>query len=153
VGPHTEAIEVEVEKVYRDERVALLRLAFLLSGSRLAAEDIVQTAFAAAQSRWASIDNHGAYLRRVVVNQAKDGHRRSYRLRSLPSVEPVTHQPDLDETWAELRRLPSRQRAVVVLRFYEDLPLTEVARLLDCPAGTVRSDLHRALDHLRRTIR
>ncbi len=142
----------EVEQVYRDERAALLRLAFLLSGSRPAAEDIVQTAFASAQARWATIDNPGAYLRRVVVNQAQDGHRRRYRLGPQPVVEPVTHQPELDETWAELRRLPPSQRAVVVLRFYEDLSLTEIARLLDRPASTVRSDLRRALERLRRTL-
>jgi RNA polymerase sigma factor (sigma-70 family) len=54
---------------------------------------------------------------------------------------------------AELLRLPVRQRTVVVLRFYEDLPLTDIARLLDRPAGTVRSDLHRALESLPRTLR
>jgi RNA polymerase sigma factor (sigma-70 family) len=143
----------EVEQVYREERVALLRLAFLLSGSRQISEDIVQTAFAATQERWATIDNPRAYLRRVVVNQANETHRRNYRPRPSHQVEPVTHQPEIDETWAELRCLPPHQRAVIVLRFYEDLPLVEIARLLDRPAGTVRSDLHRALDRLRRTLR
>jgi RNA polymerase sigma factor (sigma-70 family) len=65
----------------------------------------------------------------------------------------VTFQPEIDETWHEVCRLPPRQRAVVVLRFYEDLPLTEIARMLDRPQGTVRSDLHRALERLRRTLR
>jgi RNA polymerase sigma factor (sigma-70 family) len=142
----------DLERVYRDQRMALVRLALLLTGSRELAEDIVQTAFTAAQSRWATIDDHVAYLRRVVVNQASDAHRRHFRRRQASIVEPVTLQPDIDETWAELRRLPPHQRAVVVLRFYEDLPLTEIARLLRRPPGTVRSDLHRALDHLRRTL-
>jgi len=146
------AERVDVEQVYRDERLALLRLAYLLSGSRETAEDIAQTAFTSAQARWATIDDAGAYLRRVVVNQAKDAHRRRFRERALPEAQAVTHQPDIDETWLELRGLPPSQRAVIVLRFYEDLSLTEIARLLDRPDGTVRSDLHRALNRLRRTM-
>jgi RNA polymerase sigma factor (sigma-70 family) len=141
----------DADRVYRDQRLALLRLAFLLTGSSDAAEDIVQTAFAASFGRWDGLDDPVAYLRRVVVNQAKDHHRRRYRRRP-PEPEPVTGEPAIDETWAEVCRLPDRQRAVVVLRFYEDLPLTEIASLLERPAGTVRSDLHRALDRLRRTL-
>jgi RNA polymerase sigma factor (sigma-70 family) len=137
--------------VYRDERLKLVRLAYLLTGSRDVAEDVVQSAFAAAHSRWSRIEEPVAYLRQAIVNQAKDVHRRRYR-RPPDPPELVTHQPDIDETWHELRRLSPLQRAVVVLRFYEDLPLTEIARLLDRPAGTVRSDLHRALDRLRRTL-
>jgi RNA polymerase sigma factor (sigma-70 family) len=140
------------DRVYRDERLALIRLAFLLTGSTDQAEDIVQTAFAASYARWDTLDDPVAYLRRVVVNQAKDLHRRRYRRRP-PDPEPVTGEAAFDETWTEVCRLPRSQRAVVVLRFYEDLPLTEIATLLDRPAGTVRSDLHRALDRLRRTLR
>lgn len=141
-----------MEQVYRESRLALVRLGYLLTGSRDVAEDLVQTAFAAAHARWDGLDDPVAYLRRVVANQANESHRRRYRHRRHVEVEAVTHQPELDETWAELRRLPATQRAVVVLRFYEDLSLTEIARLLDRPAGTVRSDLHRALAHLRRTL-
>jgi RNA polymerase sigma factor (sigma-70 family) len=141
-----------IEDMYRAERLGLVRLAFLLTGSRDLAEDLVQTAFAAAQDRWSDIDEPLPYLRRVIVNQANEAHRQHYR-RPPEQAEPVTHQPEVDETWSELLRLPSRQRAVVVLRFYEDLALTEIARLLDRPAGTVRSDLHRALETLRRTLR
>jgi RNA polymerase sigma factor (sigma-70 family) len=140
-----------IEQVFRDQRVALIRLAYLLTGSRDQAEDIVQTAFAAAHRRWSRLDDPLAYLRRVVVNRAQDHHRRRYRRRPVPEGA-VTHQPEIDETWAELVRLSAPQRAVVVLRFYEDLPLTDIARLLDRPEGTVRSDLHRALAQLRRTL-
>lgn len=141
-----------IEDVYRAERLGLVRLAFLLTGSRDQAEDLVQTAFVAAQGRWCEIADPVPYLRRVIVNQANEAHRRHYR-RPPDEPEPVIHQPEVDETWAELLRLPSRQRVVVVLRFYEDLALTEIARLLDRPAATVRSDLHRALETLRRTLR
>ncbi|HEY7070141.1 MAG TPA: sigma-70 family RNA polymerase sigma factor [Acidimicrobiales bacterium] len=140
-----------IEDVYRDQRLGLVRLAFLLTGTRDQADDIVQTAFEAAQPRWDELDDPLAFLRRVVVNQAKDLHRRRYRRRARPEP-PVTHIPEIDEIWVELRRLPDRQRAVIVLRFYEDLPLTDIARLLDRPEGTVRSDLHRALAQLRRTL-
>jgi RNA polymerase sigma factor (sigma-70 family) len=143
-----------LEETYRELRLPLLRLAFLLTGSREVAEDLVQTAFAAAHPRWHRIEDPSAYLRRSVVNLAKDGQRREYRRRALlrPEPEPVTSIPDVDETWALVRRLPAVQRAVVVLHFYEDLPLVEIGRLLDRPASTVRSDLRRALARLRKVL-
>ena len=143
----------DIEQVYREQAVALRRLAFLLSGTREQADDIVQTVFATAHLRWSHLEQPVAYLRRAVVNQAKDSHRRRYRRRPPAEPEPVTYIPELDETWARIQRLPALQRAVVVLRFYEDLPLTEIAEVLGRHPGTVRSDLHRALDHLRRTLR
>ena len=60
--------------------------------------------------------------------------------------------PEVDETWTQLARLPWAQRAVVVLHYYEDLPLVEVAGLLDRPVATVRSDHRRALDKLRKAL-
>jgi RNA polymerase sigma factor (sigma-70 family) len=140
------------EDVYRTHRLPLIRLALLLTGSREHAEDIVQTAFAAAHDRWADVADPPAYLRRAVVNLANEMHRRRFRERLLVQRERTTDIPEIDETWAEIRRLPSSQRAVVVLRFYEDLPLADIAALLDRPPATVRSDLRRALDRLRRTL-
>jgi RNA polymerase sigma factor (sigma-70 family) len=140
------------EDVYRAQRLALIRLAFLLTGSREHAEDIVQSAFAGAHGRWSEVSNPPAYLRRAVVNLANDTHRRRFRERLLVQREETTDIPELDETWSEIKRLPASQRAVVVLRFYEDLPLAEIAVLLDRPPATVRSDLRRALDRLRRTL-
>jgi RNA polymerase sigma factor (sigma-70 family) len=140
------------EDVYREQRLSLIRLAYLLTGSREQAEDIVQSAFAAGHDRWPEVANPPAYLRRAVVNLANDTHRRRFRERLLVQREETTDIPELDETWAEVKRLPASQRAVVVLRFYEDLPLAEIAVLLDRPPATVRSDLRRALDRLRRTL-
>ncbi len=141
-----------LEETYRELRLPLLRLAFLLTGSRETAEDVVQSAFASAQPRWHKIDDPPAYLRRSVVNLAKDGQRREFRRRRLlpPQPEPVTAIPDIDETWALVRRLPAAQRAVVVLHYYEDLSLVEISHLLDRPPSTVRSDLRRALARLRK---
>lgn len=145
-----------LEETYRELRLPLLRLAFLLTGSRETAEDVVQSAFLSAQPRWHRIDDPPAYLRRSVVNLAKDGQRREFRRRSLlrpePEPEPVTAIPEFDETWALVRQLPVTQRAVVVLHYYEDLPLVEIGHLLDRPASTVRSDLRRALDRLRKAL-
>lgn len=122
-----------LEDAYRELRLPLLRLAYLLTGSRETAEDLVQSAFAAAQPRWQQIADPPAYLRRSVVNLAKDGQRREFRRRRLlrPETEPITAIPEVDESWATIRRLPAHQRAVVVLHYYEDLPLVEIGRLLD----------------------
>ena len=136
-----------LEQTYRELRLPLLRLAFMLTGSRETAEDLVQSAFTSAQPKWDVIDDPPAYLRRSVVNLAKDGHRREFRrrLRQRLEPEPVTQIAELDETWALVRGLPQTQRKVVVLHYYEDLSLVEIAHLLDRPASTVRSDLRRAL--------
>ncbi|QIK66909.1 sigma-70 family RNA polymerase sigma factor [Nocardioides sp. HDW12B] len=143
-----------LEETYLELRLPLLRLAFLLTGSRETAEDLVQTAFADAQPRWEQILDPPAYLRRTVVNRAKDGQRRAYRRRRLTRVErePVTSIPELDETWALITRLPAAQRAVVVLHYYEDLALVEISQLLDRPPSTVRSDLRRAHARLRKDL-
>ena len=141
------------EQTYRDHRLALLRLAYLVSGSHDVSEDAVQSAFASAHGRWEQIKDPLPYLKRAVVNIVKDGQRRHFR-RPARGPEPprVALPPDVDETWAHLARLPWVQRAVVVLHYYEDLPLTDVAAVLDRPAATVRSDHRRALDKLRKAL-
>lgn len=146
----------EFEETYRQHRLALVRLAFLMCGDRDLSEDLVQSAFTAAHERWSQIANHPAYLRRTVVNLAKDAQRRRFRsLRSQRWAErpDVVLPPDIDETWTQIRELPWAQRAVVVLHYYEDLPLTEVATVLGRPPSTVRSDHRRALDRLRKALR
>lgn len=143
-----------VDEAFAEHWVELLRLATLLVGSEAQAEDIVQTVFAAAHDRWDTIDQPRAYLKRAVVNRANEAHRRRARERGwlVRQQEPVTEIPEVDETWRVLRRLPVAQRTVVVLHFYEDLPLVAVAEMLGRPPATVRSQLHRALDRLRRTL-
>lgn len=141
------------EVVYEEQRLPLIRLAVLLTGSREHAEDAVQAVFTAAFPRWNSIAQPLSYLKRAVVNSCADVHRRRARdRRAVLDREPVTGIPEVDETWAVLRDLPPRQRAVVVLHFYEDLPLVQIGRLLGRPAATVRSDLRRALVTLREDL-
>lgn len=143
----------EFEQVFKDRRLDLIRLAYLVSGSREDAEDIVQTVFAEAQNRWTSINDPYAYLRTAVVNRVKDGQRREFRKRLLPIPrERVTEVPEVDEMWHHIRQLPARQRSVVVLRFYEDMPLEEISSVLSQPSSTTRSDLRRALSTLKGKI-
>lgn len=142
----------ELTRVFQDHRVELLRLAYLLTGSREHGEDLVQAAFASALPRWNRIEQPLPYLKRTIVNQAADHHRRAARERTLLIPEPVTHPPEVDETWTQIQNLSPVQRTVVILRFYEDLPLVEIAAVLDRPPATVRSDLKRALDHLRKAL-
>ncbi len=140
-----------IEDVYRENRLSFIRLGFLLTGSQHEAEDLVQTAFAAAQPRWSEIDQPVAYLRQVIVNRAKDAQRRAFRAPPSPP-EAITHIDEIDETFAAILELSEMQRAVVVLHFYEDHSLVDIATILDRPASTVRSDLNRALTHLRKAV-
>jgi RNA polymerase sigma factor (sigma-70 family) len=141
------------EEAYHEHRLALLRLAYLMSGSHDVSEDVVQSVFTSAHERWEQIEKPLPYLKRAVVNAVKDGQRRRLRLLSKPQERPqVVLPPEIDETWAHVGRLSWVQRAVVVLHYYEDLPLSEVAAVLDRPAATVRSDHRRALDKLRKAL-
>lgn len=141
------------DEAYQEHRLPLLRLAYLMSGSHDVSEDVVQSVFTSAHERWDQIEKPLPYLKRAVVNAVKDGQRRRLRLLSRPSERPpVVLPPEVDETWAHIGRLSWVQRAVVVLHYYEDLPLTEVAAVLDRPPATVRSDHRRALDKLRKAL-
>ncbi|HTN79725.1 MAG TPA: sigma factor-like helix-turn-helix DNA-binding protein [Acidimicrobiales bacterium] len=142
--------ELAIEVVYKSSWLALTRLAYLLVGDRSEAEDIVQTVFVTATSRWESIEDPAPYLRRAVVNRAQDAHRRSFKSGAaavLPAA--AIGEPEVDGAWTFVQALPPVQRAVVVLRFYEDLSLTDIGSILGRPASTVRSDLRRALTTLR----
>jgi RNA polymerase sigma factor (sigma-70 family) len=154
VAPHPCGNET-VEQAYRRLRPAMVRLAHLLTGSMEQAEDAVHDAFVACGRHWSRLDSPDAYVRRAVANQALSGLRRASRERDkttrLARVTAVTvGLPELDETWDVLRRLPDRQRMALVLRFYEDLPEAEIARLLRCRPGTVKSLIHRGLAKVRK---
>jgi RNA polymerase sigma factor (sigma-70 family) len=142
-----------LEAVYRTSWLALTRLAYLLVGDRTEAEDVVQAVFTTAAARWETIGDPSVYLRRAVVNRASDVHRRSFRAAAtFVPADGSVDEPELDEVWRFVKGLPSVQRAVVVLRFYEDLSLGEIASVLGRPASTVRSDLRRALATLKGSL-
>ncbi|MGW6057459.1 SigE family RNA polymerase sigma factor [Streptomyces sp. NPDC055189] len=140
---------------------ALLRLAVLLTGGdRHAAEDLLQIALMKAYGRWARIEQPEAYVRQIMYRQQVNRWRlRRHRAETTVPVLPETGvrgaEADSElriSLWAALGRLTKRQRAVVVLRYFEDLPEAEVAALLRCPVGTVRSTAHRSLAKLRALV-
>lgn len=139
--------------LYHDARPRMVRLAWLLVGSRPVAEDVVHDAFLAVHQRWGGIDNPGAYLRRAVVNGSLAWRRRrdhEERLLLAIGEPPPTGDPVVDTLWDAIQRLAPERRAVVVLRYWADLPHAEIASLLGCPVATVRTRLHRALADLRK---
>ena len=134
-----------------------IRLAFLLTGDRALAEDLVQEAFARLVGRLRHLRDQGAfgtYLRRTIVNLATSHFRRrrverAYLERTATAPETNANE-ELDQTMHEaLLRLPERQRAVMVLRFYEDLSDAQTGEILRCSPGTVRSLVSRGMKTLR----
>jgi RNA polymerase sigma-70 factor (sigma-E family) len=138
---------------------ALLRFAFLLCGDRELARDLVQEALTKALVRWSRVDAADqpyAYVRTMLTNEFLAFHRRR-RLRTVPltsdlaPTEPAAADglDDRDELWRQLAGLPRQQRAVLVLRYYEDLSDAEIAEVLRCREGTVRGYAARAFATLR----
>jgi RNA polymerase sigma-70 factor (sigma-E family) len=137
---------------------ALQRTAFLLTSDWALAEDLVQTALARAYPRWDRIvrDDPEAYVRRVLVNTWSSWWRRRWRGEvpsdALPDLAGADEFASSDRRAAvndALARLPKRQRAIVVLRYHEDLPEAQVAHLLGIAVGTVKSQASKALAKLR----
>jgi RNA polymerase sigma-70 factor (sigma-E family) len=142
-----------------DEHYSKLRdLAFMIVGDRSAAEELVMEAFLKTFTGWGRIrdlDRADAYLKRAVVNLCRSKIRRkAIELRQNATVyrREERRKPDWDadlhedsrELWAAVRELPVRQRACIVLFYAEDLPEGDIAEILDCSVGTVRSQLSRA---------
>jgi RNA polymerase sigma-70 factor (sigma-E family) len=139
---------------------ALLAFTAVLTGQRATAEDVAQEVMVRAHARWdmiGSLASPEAYVRKMLLNEFLSWRRRSWRL--VPSAEPqgpaasVPDHADLHAEraalLAEVGKLPRRQRAVIVLRFYEDRTDAEIADLLGCRPGTVRAHVSRALAALR----
>lgn len=138
----------------------LFRTAYALTGSRDAAEELLQATLVKVYVHWRKVnraESPNAYVRRVMVNQASSHWRTVHRRREVLTAEhrdrpgPAPHEPD-DELWQLILGLPDRQRAVLVLRYYEDLSEQEIAEVLGVAPGTVKSQCSAALQKLRRTI-
>lgn len=136
----------------------LQRTAYLLTRDHHLAQDLVQTTYAKVWPAWSRISGEEpeAYVRRVMINTYTSWWRRKWRgetpTEELPDVGRSGEQERVDDRaglWAALGRLPARQRAVVVLRYFEDLSEAETARLLGCSTGNVKSQASRALAKLR----
>ncbi|MEU4639744.1 SigE family RNA polymerase sigma factor [Micromonospora sp. NPDC023814] len=148
---------------FADSRLAaLLRYAVMLTGDPHQAQDLVQDTMVRVQLNWrrvARADSPERYVRRMLTNQYVDWRRTSWMRRVLLRAEPddavpvpadhAQHAVDRDQVWSWLSGLPRRQRATLVLRYYEDLPDAEIADILGCAVGTVRSSISRALATLR----
>ena len=147
-----EASRGEFEDFYVSEYAGVLGLAYALSGSRWAAEDLAQEAFLAAHRSWdriARYDRPGAWVRRVVANLAVSAFRRRVaeakalaraalqRTQSVPELS-----PDDADFWRVVRSLPRRQAQVVALYYLEDRTIAHIAEILDMAQGTVKKHLH-----------
>ncbi|GAB3150199.1 SigE family RNA polymerase sigma factor [Micromonospora sonneratiae] len=142
---------------------ALIRFAYLLTGDGYLAEDLVQEALLRSHRRWSAVertDNPEPYVRKAILHLYL-----SWRSRRSSSEAPFAELPDRpgpdqptdavverDELWLLLRQLPRAQRAVVVLRYYEDLSDADIAALLGCSRATVRVHAFKALAKLRTAL-
>jgi RNA polymerase sigma-70 factor (sigma-E family) len=149
----------EFEEFVVGRQRALFRYAYLLIGDRGLAEDLLQEALTTTFTRWGKLRdsaNAEAYTRRVITNKATSWFRRKgWRAERPRDDMPAGLPAKADDMttrmwlWSEVRKLPTQQRAVLVLRFFEDLSLAETARVLGCTEGTVKSQANRALTKLR----
>ena len=142
---------------------SLLRTAYLLTGDQHTAEDLVQTALAKLYLAWDRVQDRGlvdGYVRRILVNENNSLWRRAWKKRefstdTLPDHQAVSDRHDDGQSaalWEFVQTLPRKQRAVVVLRYYEDLSEAEVAEILGISVGTVKSQASRALAGLRARV-
>lgn len=149
-------------ELYARHAPAMGRLAFLLTGDRQLAEDLMQEAFVRAFGRFRDLrhaDSFEWYLRRTVVNLTRSHFRRRRTERDYLARQPRTRieapavdLAEADAMWRALRQLPHRQRTAIVLRYYEDLSDAQVADVMRCPLGTAKSLIHRGLDRLRTEV-
>jgi RNA polymerase sigma-70 factor (sigma-E family) len=150
----------DYEPVYLEHHERLYRIALLLTGNPAAAEDIVSDVFIQVYRPWSEgrVDNFGAYAQRAVVNRFNSQgrragvvdrfvHRRRGDDRGYRDIADQT--VERDALWAALESLPPRQRATVVLRFYEELSVDETAERLGVTSGTVKSQVSDAFRTLR----
>lgn len=154
-----DSVDTEFRQFVAARSAALLRTAYLLVGDWAHAEDVLQTSLTKTYLAWrrlGQIEAVDAYARRVVVTTATTWWRRRWHGERPTAVMPDHAGPDRydqqverDALWRHVRALPARQRAVLVLRFYEDLTEADTARVLGVAVGTVKSQCARALTALR----
>lgn len=151
------SVDAAVARIYTEHRIGLLRLAVLLVDDRQSAEDVVQEAFAQLYRRWDRLTDQGSalgYLRSSVLNRSRSVLRRRRIVRGyIPPVLPpgtsaehaAVMREDRQEVNRALTALPARVREVLVLRYYLDLPHSEIARTLGISESTARSTTSRGI--------
>ncbi|MGC5287328.1 SigE family RNA polymerase sigma factor [Micromonospora sp. DT231] len=155
-------LEEQFREFVAARSAALLRTAYLLTGDWATAEDLLQTALTKTYLAWkrlGGIEAVESYARRVMVNTSTSWWRRRWHgerptevLPERAGVDEIAQQLDRDLLWRHLRELPTRQRAVLVLRYYEDMSEAQTAAMLNISPGTVKSQASRALATLRRRM-
>jgi RNA polymerase sigma-70 factor (sigma-E family) len=162
--PGDDGVEESFTAFVRASGERHLRVAVLLTGDWHAAEDLVQASLVKLYRAWPGIDQVGgdpdAYLRRIMINTQRSWWRARWRREAPAAVLPDKPGPGEDADQRALavsirqalRKLSPRQRTVLVLRYYEDLPEAEIASLLGCSAGTVKAHAHRGLRALRAVL-
>lgn len=141
------------DDLFATEYSSMVRLATLMVDSVAIAEELVQDAFVKLHTKWGGVESPVPYLRTTVMNNCRNELRsrtRERKSRRLLREEIV--ELEADEMLDAVRKLSERQRAAIVLRFYEDLSEADIARTLGVAPGTVKSLLHRATTELRRTL-
>ena len=152
-GQHALVASDSFEDFYQAFFEPMVRLAYLLTASRPAAEDLVQDCFARLHQRWPRVRQPTAYLRTSVVNACRGYHRRRRReCAHFADLVATDVSPDTPVVLDALGRLPYNQRAALILRFYEDRSDVEIAEFLGCRPATVRSLVHRGLSRLQKVI-
>jgi RNA polymerase sigma-70 factor (ECF subfamily) len=147
-------------RFFRAEYSVVVSIVFGLSGSRAAAEDVAQEAFLRAYREWkhvALMDSPGGWVRRVAMNLATSRWRRlraeAYALtRVSPPSSFVFPDARMSAFWEEVRRLPPRQAQAVTLHYLEDMPVDEIATVLEVANGTVKALLSQGRERLRRQL-
>jgi RNA polymerase sigma-70 factor (sigma-E family) len=147
----------QFRELFASQYRSLCWLGFLLTGNRVEAEDLAQEALVRTYWRWAVLGkpaDPASYARKVLINRRRSLLRRAGReAMHLARARPEQQTPPADEgamaLWTAVLDLPPKQRAVLILRYQQDLPEAEVATLLAMPLGTVKSHAHRALARLR----
>ncbi|HSE08558.1 MAG TPA: SigE family RNA polymerase sigma factor [Nocardioidaceae bacterium] len=159
----TSTRDAEFEQYMAARQPSLLRTAYLLTGDRHSAEDLVQMALAKLYLSWDKVQRRellDGYVRRIMVNENNSLWRRAWKRKevatdTIPDYVGVDDRHDHGERralWEFVQTLPRKQRAVVVLRYYEDLSEAEVAEILGISVGTVKSQSSRALAALRERV-
>ena len=155
----TASVALTFDEVYREQRPKLVRTAYLIVRSQHVAEELVHDGFLRLHQHFDTVEAPGGFLHTAVVRLCLTWLKRrdmeQDRTQRVPAPSVVNDDggaEDADALWSALADLDPDRRAVLVLRFYEDLPYERIAEILDCPVGTVRSRIHRGLADLRKGI-
>lgn len=142
------------EACYRAQLLPMVRLAHVVTGSNAVAEDLVHDAFVKLRPVFDDIRDPVPYLRAMVLNECRMWlrHRQVEQRHTRSATEKLVLPPELDAVWEHLFTISPRRRAVLYLRFYEDMSVDDIAALLRCRPSTVRSLLRRGLASMGEVI-